>query len=77
MLGNMVAGGCSLFGAGFFSELEVMRTDRLQCRPSGRRIHGYYEHHPRLGFLGLYGFSGVMACVSCELTGLLWLFLIS
>jgi hypothetical protein len=38
VLGNMVAGGCSLFGAGFFSELEVMRTDRLQCRPSGPRV---------------------------------------
>jgi hypothetical protein len=43
VLGNMVDGSCSLFGAGFFSELKVMRTDRLACRPLG-----HPREHPRL-----------------------------
>lgn len=62
VLGNMVDGSCSLFGAGFFSELKVMRTDRLACRPLGhpRRHPRLQQASSRARVSNLYGFLGLL-----------------
>lgn len=61
MLGNMVDGSCSLFGAGFFSEFEVMRTDRLACQPLEHPRHPRLQHaSSRARVVDLYGFLGLL-----------------